>query len=140
MQDVVVTQLEVRWGECDAAGIVYHPVYIDWFSVARMHWLKANGVNYMEAFHDNGVVLVVTGVQSQFKKTLRAEDLVTVEARLVKMTRTRIEMAYQVFNNKHELCAEGGTQHSYVNQRNKAVNVAKAAPALWELLAPFEKQ
>lgn len=137
MQEVVQTKLEVRWGECDAAGIVYHPVYIDWFSVARMHWLKANGVNYMESFHDNGVVLVVLGVQSRYLKTLRAEDLVIVEARLVKLTRTRIEMAYRVLNEQGELCTEGMTEHAYVDEHNRAINVAKKSPALWGLIAPL---
>lgn len=139
MQEVVATELEVRWGECDPAGIVYHPAYIDWFSVARMHWLKANGIKYMEAFHDNGIVLVVLGVESKFKKTLRAEDYVRVEARRVRLTKTRIEMAYQVFNEAGELCTVGKTEHAYVDSRNRAVNIGKAAPALWELMSPFAK-
>lgn len=139
MQEVVATELEVRWGECDPAGIVYHPVYIDWFSVARMHWLKENGVSYMESFHDNGIVLVVLGVQSRYMKTLRAEDKVTVEARLVKLTRTRIEMAYRVLNEQGEVCTEGTTEHAYVDDQNRAVNIAKKAPPLWDLVKGLQR-
>ncbi|QQE77629.1 thioesterase family protein [Alicyclobacillus sp. SO9] len=134
MKKVVTTDFEVRWGECDPAGIVYHPVYIDWFSVARMHFLKENGISYMESFHDNGIVLVVLGVQSRYFKTLRAEDQVKVEARMEKLTRTRIEMAYRVVNAAGELCTEGKTEHAYVDERNRAVNVAKKLPEVWNLM------
>lgn len=134
MGSTVSTELEVRWGECDPAGIVYHPAYIDWFSVARMHWLRAHGVGYMEAFHDQGIVVVVLGVQCQYRKTLRAEDNVRVDAQLVSLTRTRMKFAYQVWNAQGELCAEGSTEHAYVDERGHAVNIAKRAPELWKRL------
>lgn len=135
MKPTVVTELEVRWGECDAAGIVYHPAYIDWFSVARMHFLRDNGISYMETFHDSGIVLVVLDVHCQYKKTLRAEDMVSVEARMVVLTRTRIRMEYVVRNQSGEICANGHTEHAYVDSNNRAVNVGKRAPELWDRLA-----
>jgi len=138
MPEVVRTELEVRWGECDAAGIVYHPNYIDWFSIARMHFLGENGVSYMKAFQDKGIVLVVLDVGCRFKKTLRAEDRVIVEARLALLTKTRLRMVYQVIDENGTLCAEGYTEHAYVDVHNKAVNIAKREPALWAQLASFQ--
>lgn len=132
--DVSVTELEVRWGECDPAGIVYHPAYIDWFSVARMHYLRNNGIIYMEVFHDNGIVLAVLEARCRYRKTLRAEDQVRIEAQLVKLTRTRIEMVYGVYNAAGDLCAEGETHHAYVDTNNRAVNISKRSPQLWALL------
>lgn len=135
MKSTVITNLEVRWGECDPAGIVYHPAYIDWFSVARMHFMKENGVSYMKTFHDAGIVLVVLGVQCRYRKTLRAEDNITVEARLLERTRTRLELQYEVRNEDGDLCAIGTTEHAFVDmESDKACNVAKRAPQLWELL------
>ncbi len=134
MPNVSVTELEVRWGECDPAGIVYHPAYIDWFSVARMHFLRDNGIVYMETFHDHGIVLVVLEAHCRYRKTLRAEDHVRVEARMRKLTRTRIEMVYRVVSADGELCAEGETHHAYVDEHNHAVNISKRSPELWFLL------
>ncbi|KPV42044.1 acyl-CoA thioesterase [Alicyclobacillus ferrooxydans] len=135
MEAVVRTTLEVRWGECDPAGIVYHPAYIDWFSVARMRFLKANGVSYMEEFHDSGVVLVVLEATCRYTKTLRAEDEVTIAAQLVERSRTRLALTYDVFNAEAELCATGRTEHAFVDmQTNRAVNLGRKAPRLWELL------
>lgn len=131
MPQTVTTALEVRWGECDAAGIVYHPNYIDWFSIARMHYLSENGVSYMKEFHDHGIVLVVLDVGCRYKKTLRAEDLITVRATLDVLTKTRIRLNYQVLNADGDLSAEGYTEHAYVDVHNKAVNIAKRLPDLW---------
>jgi acyl-CoA thioester hydrolase len=140
MPSVVTVELEVRWGECDPAGIVYHPVYFDWFSVARMRFLRENGISYMESFHDNGIVLVVLDVGCQYKKTLRAEDKVFIETRMAVLSRTRIRMRYQVWNEHHELCGEGFTEHAYVDEQGKAVNIAKRTPDLWNRLQTVSRE
>lgn len=135
MEPMVATRLEVRWGECDPAGIVYHPAYIDWFSVARMRFLKENGVSYMEEFHDAGVVLVVLEATCRYMKTLRAEDDVVIKARLVERSRTRLALSYDVENAGGELCARGRTEHAFVDMsNNRAVNLQRKAAHLWTLL------
>lgn len=135
MPEVSETILEVRWGECDPAGIVYHPAYIDWFSVARMHFLRDNGIQYMTTFHDNGIVLVVLEAHCRYRKTLRAEDEVRIEARMAELTRTRIQMKYKVYNQQTgDLCAEGETWHAYVDEAGRPLNIQKTAPQLWEIV------
>ncbi|WP_206832212.1 acyl-CoA thioesterase [Alicyclobacillus fructus] len=136
MPERVVTTLEVRWGECDPAGIVYHPSYVDWFSIARMHFLKENGIHYMADFHDGGVTVVVTDVSCHYRKALRAEDIAHVSARLVELGRTRLVFRYEVTNERGDLCAWGETRHAFVDRDTlRPVNLAKFASGLWERLA-----
>lgn len=137
LTEVVSTELEVRWGECDPAGIVYHPAYIDWFAVARMHFLRDNGVPYMKEFHDNGVVLVVLAVDCKYMKTLEAEDAIRVDARLMEFGRTRAKFAYEVYNRDGGLCAAGHTEHAFVDADKRPLNLAKQAPLLWDKLRIF---
>jgi len=135
MASTVTTTLEVRWGECDPAGIVYHPAYIDWFSVARMHFLKENDVSYMQSFHDAGIVLAVLEASCRYRQTLRAEDEVQIEARLVDRSRARLAFHYRVLGPTGVLCAEGRTEHAFVEMAtNKAVNAKRKAPLLWDQL------
>ncbi|MBX5436003.1 MAG: acyl-CoA thioesterase [Alicyclobacillaceae bacterium] len=134
MPAVVRTELEVRWGECDPAGIVYHPAYLDWFSVARMRFLRANGISYMTSFHDEGIVVVVVGASCRYRKPLRAEDLAVVETWWRYVTRTRFGFSYRVYNGDGDLCAEGETEHAFVDERGKPINLARRAPGLWEKL------
>ncbi|MFB5192031.1 acyl-CoA thioesterase [Alicyclobacillus fastidiosus] len=135
MTTAVETKLEVRWGECDPAGIVYHPAYIDWFSVARMHFLSAYGVHYMESFHDGRIQVVVTDVTCKYVKTLRAEDQIVVVARLVEISRARMKFAYEVFDDSGATCAKGYTRHAFVEHGTmRPVNLQRTAPELWEKL------
>lgn len=132
VSQAVETQLEVRWGECDPAGIVYHPVFIDWFSVARMHFLSENGIRYMKDFHDHGITVVVTDVNCKYVQALRAEDQIRVIARLVECSRSRLMFRYDVLTSTGELSARGTTKHAFVkNGLIRPVNLEKAAPELW---------
>lgn len=128
-------EFEVRWGECDPAGIVYHPNYLDWFSVTRMHLFRNHGAPYMTSFHDNGVVLVALGVECEFRKVVRAEELVRVTAELLDLTRTRMSIHYRVINDSGEVVATGRTRHAFVDTRQRPINVAKRSPELWAILA-----
>ncbi|GMA56383.1 hypothetical protein GCM10025858_08860 [Alicyclobacillus sacchari] len=101
-------------GECDPAGIVYHPSFIDWFSIARMHFLSENGIRYMTDFHDAGITVVVTDVSCHYARALRAEDQVAVSARLLELSRTRLCFAYEVLTAEGELSAAGQTRHAFV--------------------------
>ncbi|MCL6516048.1 acyl-CoA thioesterase [Alicyclobacillus sp.] len=131
MPDVVRTEFEVRWGECDPAGIVYHPAYLDWFSVARMHFLQENGISYMKEFHDRGIVVVVLEAQCQYRKPLRAEDRVWVEAWWRHLSRTRFGFQYRVINAAGEVCTTGRTEHAFIDLHGKPLNLAKRDPDLW---------
>lgn len=131
MPERVATSLEVRWGECDPAGIVYHPVFIDWFSIARMHFLSENGIQYMSEFHDTGITVVVTDVSCKYVQALRAEDKIDVCAKLTHCSRTRLAFEYDVLKDG-ELCAHGETRHAFVKHGViQPVNLHKASPELW---------
>ncbi len=127
-------EFEVRWGECDPAGIVYHPHYLDWFSVTRMHLFRNHGAPYMASFHDKGVVLVALGVECEFRKVVRAEDVVRVTAELLDLTRTRMSIEYRVTDGVGEMVATGRTRHAFVDKQQYPINVAKKSPELWSIL------
>jgi acyl-CoA thioester hydrolase len=77
----------------------------------------------------------VLDVHCQYLKTLRAEDIAYVRAKVSLLTKTRIHLAYEVVNEQGEVCAKGQTHHAYVDMDgNRPVNLAKRAPDLWTLL------
>jgi acyl-CoA thioester hydrolase len=49
---------EVRWGDCDAAGIVYYARYFDWFTDGRIALLKQIALPYQQFFHEQGITVV----------------------------------------------------------------------------------
>jgi acyl-CoA thioester hydrolase len=105
-----------------------------------MHFLRDNGIPYMQEFHDKGIVLVVLAVDCKYMKTLVAEDTIRVDARLQELGRTRAKFAYEVYNADGDLCAAGHTEHAFVDPDKRPLNLAKHAPALWSKLGVFRDE
>lgn len=105
-----------------------------------MHFLRENGIPYMQTFHAQGVILVVLSVDCKYLKTLVAEDQIRVDARLVELGRTRAKFAYEVYTKDGEMCGLGHTEHAFVDNNKKPLNLAKHAPELWERLRIFRAE
>lgn len=125
--------MKVRWGDCDAAGIVYYIKYFDWFSDGRIELFERIGLPYRTTFHERGIELVAIEAGCRYKHSLQPEEKILLETRLTKLTRSRLEFRYQVFRQEDGLlAAEGMTAHAYVDRRGKPFDVKKRHPALWE--------
>ena len=124
--------MKVRWGDCDAAGIVYYIKYFDWFSDGRIELFERIGLPYRTTFHERGIELVAIEAACRYKHSLQPEEKILLETRLTKLTRSRLEFCYQVFRQEDGLlAAEGMTAHAYVDSRGKPFDVKKRHPALW---------
>ncbi len=54
--------IPVRFAETDLMGVVHHSVYVVWFEAARVAWMDAVGMPYVEVAAV-GRHFAVTGVQ-----------------------------------------------------------------------------
>ncbi|BAF60070.1 MAG: acyl-CoA thioesterase [Pelotomaculum sp.] len=125
-------EMEVGWGDCDAAGIAYYARYFDWFTNGRIHFLKKYGLPYMAVFHRQNINMVALEAECRYKKALRPEETVVLETTLESLSRTRIRFEYKIFKNDGSLAAEGFTSHAYVDEEGKPFDFKKRYPLLWE--------
>jgi len=125
-------EMEVGWGDCDAAGIAYYAKYFDWFSDGRIHFFKKHGLPYMTIFHWQNIHMVALDAGCRYKKSLRTEEIIILETVLVTLSRTRIGFKYKILKKDGVLAAEGFTTHAYVDERGKPFDLKKRHPALWE--------
>ncbi|SHI33276.1 acyl-CoA thioesterase [Desulfofundulus thermosubterraneus] len=125
-------EMEVGWGDCDAAGIAYYAQYFDWFSNGRIQLFKKYGLPYMTFFQRQNINMVALEAGCRYKKSLRPEEIIILETVLVILTRTRIGFKYKIFKKDGVLAAEGFTTHAYVDERGKPFDLKKRHPALWE--------
>lgn len=102
------TKIEVRYAETDQMGIVHHASYIVYFEVARIDWLSKLGFTYKK-MEDDGVMLPVVSLTTNFKKSAFFGDVLTVKTSLKKMPNVKIEFCYEIFNKKGELLTTGET-------------------------------
>lgn len=136
-EGVVCVQVrEVRWGDCDAAGIVYYARFFDWFTDGRIALLKQIGLPYQQFFHEQGVTVVAVEASCRYKKTLKPEEKYILRTTLSYLGRTRMIFDYLITKPGENpgKAAGGRTTHAYVDVTGRPFDLKKKRPALWEKL------
>ena len=70
-------EIEVRYAETDAQGVVHHANYFTYFELARVRFLAAMGFEYAE-LERQGAYLVVHSVSCRYIQPARFGDVVRV--------------------------------------------------------------
>ena len=69
--------IDVRYKETDAQGVVHHSNYIVWFEEARMKYLKHLGVSYKN-MEDSGIFFVLREIDIKYLYPIKFEDNVNI--------------------------------------------------------------
>lgn len=112
------SQVKVRYGETDQMGVVYHGNYAQYFEIARIDWLNNLGVSY-KSMEDNGVMLPVITLLTNFKRSAYFDDLLTITTTLKEIPSVKIIFEYEVHNQNGELLTTGETTLVFVNKKTK---------------------
>lgn len=121
--------IDVRYAETDAQGVVHHSVYIVWFEVARTSLCDFTGYHYA-AIEDMGYALVVTRSEVRYGAAAHYGDTLAVSCWLEKMASRSVKFQYEVRRKKAavprqpsrsqkddaagQLLASGSTEHIWV--------------------------
>lgn len=128
-------ELEVRWGDCDAAGIVYYAKYFDLFTDGRVALLKKINIPYQKFFHNQGIVVVAVEATCRYRKSLLPEERYFLSTTLSRLSRTRMVFDYVITGAENgHLVAEGRTVHAFVDGAGKPFDIKKKHPGLWSQL------
>ncbi len=96
MSKTVVYEVEVMFGDCDPAGIVYFPRFFDLAHSVMEDWF-ANGVGYsmptMIVQHRIGTPTVT--IHCDFAKAMRIGDTLRFDLRVTKMGRSSVQLDYR---------------------------------------------
>jgi YbgC/YbaW family acyl-CoA thioester hydrolase len=68
----------VRWGDVDAAGIIFYGAYIRFFEFAETELFRAAGLSYGEMFRELDVWLPRVHLECDFKRAAQLDDLLEV--------------------------------------------------------------
>lgn len=82
-------QMTVRDYECDLQGVVNNAVYQNYLEHARHEYLKSIGIDFA-ALAEQGINLVVTRVEIDYKTSLTSGDAFVVEVVMEKASAVRI--------------------------------------------------
>ena len=94
--------LEIEWGDCDAAGIVFYPRYFAMFDASTAYLLeKATGMKKIAWAKTYGIVgtpMVDTG--ATFKIPSRYGDVITIETTAGAIRRSSFDVTHKVFKGE----------------------------------------
>jgi acyl-CoA thioester hydrolase len=107
MDEVFELELKVRDYECDMDHVVNHAVYLNYLEHARHEFLVGLGIKFGE-LSKQGISLVVTRIEADFKASLVSGDTFLVRTSLHRKGRIRLQFdqgIYRVPDNRLMLSA-----------------------------------
>ena len=96
----------VRFGECDPAGVVYYPVFFNWFHETMEAWFEEElQLSYAEAIERFGFPAVETS--AQFRSPIVMGEKIDIQLRVEKLGRSSVLLGFMIFNKQRALKASG---------------------------------
>lgn len=84
--------IRVYYEDTDLSGVVYHASYLRFLERARTEWLRALGFSQERLKGEMGVVFTVAGMQIDFRRPARLDDL--LEATVALESRKRASLNF----------------------------------------------
>jgi 4-hydroxybenzoyl-CoA thioesterase len=89
--------IDVRFGDCDPAGIVYFPRYFDFFHQAMETWFPTHlGFGYDEFVRERKLGFPAVHSEADFERPSRFGDRIEIRQRVTRLGRSSITFAYEV--------------------------------------------
>jgi YbgC/YbaW family acyl-CoA thioester hydrolase len=86
----------VRWGDVDAAGIIFYGAYIRFFEFAETELFRAVGLPYGVMFDELDIWLPRVHLECDFRQTAKLDDLLEVAVFVGKLGHSSIRLNFEV--------------------------------------------
>ncbi len=99
-------ELKVRDYECDLQGVVNNARYLHYMEHARHEFLQSRGIDFA-ALAAEGVDLMLTRVEVDYRRPLRPGDVFTVSVQVERVSRLKFCFVQEIRRADGELMASG---------------------------------
>ncbi|MDR1164042.1 MAG: tol-pal system-associated acyl-CoA thioesterase [Candidatus Accumulibacter sp.] len=82
--------VRIYYEDTDAGGVVYYSNYLKFLERCRTEWLRALGHDQADLLRDPGIAFVVRSANLEYLKPARLDDLVRVDLKVEKISRSQI--------------------------------------------------
>ncbi len=98
--------VQLQWGECDPAGIIFYPTYFRWFDAATWNMFAAVGYHAkrMRAEH---LAMPLVAADCQFKRPAEQQDRAEVRSRILRWGGKSFVVGHDVVREDGVLLAQG---------------------------------
>lgn len=103
---VAVFHVQLQWGECDPAGIIFYPTYFRWFDAATWNLFAQAGYDAkrMRAEH---LAMPLVGADCQFKHPAQQQDRAEVRSRILRWGGKSFVVGHDVVREDGTRLAQG---------------------------------
>jgi len=86
----------VRWGDVDAASIIFYGSYIRFFEIGETELFRAVGMPYGKLFDELDIWLPRVHLECDFRRAPRLDDLLEVSVYVGNIGRTSLRLDFEV--------------------------------------------
>jgi YbgC/YbaW family acyl-CoA thioester hydrolase len=86
----------VRWGDVDAARIIFYGSYIRFFEIAETELFRAAGMPYGKVFDELDIWLPRVHLECDFHRAAQMDDLLEVSVYVGRVGRTSLRLNFEV--------------------------------------------
>ncbi|HEV2705619.1 MAG TPA: thioesterase family protein [Pyrinomonadaceae bacterium] len=126
----------VRWGDVDAARIIFYGAYIRFFEFAETELFRAVGLPYGVMFDELDVWLPRAHLECDFRRAAQLDDLLEVSVWVGRIGRSSIRLNFEV-RRKGEEAPVAEAHFVLVSVRRATFETVPVPDELRRRLAPF---
>ena len=116
---IVEYPFRVRWGDTDAAGIVFYPNFYKWMDEATHEYFSAIGLPTSTLYSEQQIATPLLEANCQFKSPLLFEDDVIVRSSVVELHQKVFKISHRFFKDE-KMVAEGYEVRAWTSFKEKA--------------------
>ena len=133
---VAVFPVQLQWGECDPAGIIFYPTYFRWFDAAAWNMFAEVGYHAkrMRAEH---LAMPLVAADCQFKHPAEQQDRAQVRSRIQRWGGKSFVISHEVVRDDGILLAQGSETRVWGRYENGPGTPLKGQVISEELKALF---
>jgi 4-hydroxybenzoyl-CoA thioesterase len=132
-------EVQIQWGDCDPANIVYYPRYFAMFDDSTAILFEAAGFSKQDLIHNYGLVgIPMVDTRAKFYIPSTHGDWIAIESRVESIKRSSFEVIHKVFKGE-ALAIEAWETRVLVGHDPQNPDKLKSAPFPAEIVDKFMK-
>jgi 4-hydroxybenzoyl-CoA thioesterase len=129
--------VQIQWGDCDPANIVYYPRYFAMFDDSTSIMFEASGFSKQDLVHKYGLVgIPMVDTRAKFYIPSTHGDWIRIESRIESFKRSSFEVVHNVFKGD-ALAIEAFETRVLVGRHPDDPEKLKSAPMPSEIIERF---
>jgi 4-hydroxybenzoyl-CoA thioesterase len=136
-------RVQVGWGDCDPAGIVFYPNFYAWMDMVSHVLAREMGIP-REAMIPPGADLVgfpVVGTRAEYLTPARMDDILEVRTRVARIGRSSLSLRHEIVrieaDGAETLVARGQEDRVFITHGPGGLKARELTPPMRQALARF---